>query len=172
MIDLSLKERRNLICNLITNQCKETQYGIINSLSCSYAVDAVLTQVQPYFIKSCKVDRRSYKLGYCHTISARKTYDGFLYAEGVAKSLDLKHEIYHSWNYNNKYGYIDFTFAEYANDYSYQGICIPTNILMKIAIEKKHRWGPIIPFLNSTQLNEVINYNKDLISKTENCNIL
>jgi hypothetical protein len=165
MNDLSLKETRNLICNLITNQSKETKCNVINSLSCSYAVDSVLTQVQPYFIKNCKVDRRSYKFGDCHRISSCKTYDGFLYVEGVAKSLASKHEIYHSWNYNNKHGYIDFTFAEITKDFSYQGICIPTNILMKIAIEKKYRWGPIIPFLNSFQLNEVINFNKHLISK-------
>ena len=85
-------------------------------------------------------------------------------------SLDLKDEYYHAWNYKKKQGCLDFTFAELSSNYTYQGVVIPSNILTDVARDKGGKWGPVVPYLNSAQLNEVINYNKSLIFKTEKCN--
>ncbi len=167
--DLSLKERRKLIRKLITYDGGKISEWV-DILMCSYAAATVLNKVQSNFIESCNVDRRSYKLGQCYGNSSEKIYEGFLYVEGIARSLDLKDKYYHAWNYKKKQGCLDFTFAELSSNYTYQGVVVPSNILTDVAMDNGGKWGPVIPYLNSAQLNEVINYNKSLIFKTEKCN--
>lgn len=170
MNKLSLNQTREMLCGVISNE--QAQNSSINSYLCSYAKDTLLNGVKPFQIQNLIVDNKPIKYGRCYGTAAEKSNHGYLYVEGYARKIDSGVYIYHAWNLSKSGSYVDFTFGDESENYSYRGVVIPDHLLWNISFNKGGIWGPIIPFLTDAEMQEVINYNNELnqIIKTEKCN--
>ena len=131
----------------------------INSLTCFYFNLINPINLNEIEINTCKVDRRKIKFGNCYGNSSNRLNENHLYVEGIATNKKTLHQVYHAWNINKNHTHIDYTFAEISDEFTYQGLIIPSKIVREVGYRKHGVWGPVIPFLNNEELKVVLSYN-------------
>ena len=133
----------------------------INSLTCFYFNLISPINLDEIEINTCKVDRRKIKFGNCYGNSSNRLNENHLYVEGISTNKKTLHQVYHAWNINKNHTHIDYTFAEISDEFTYQGLIIPSKIVREVGYRKHGVLGPVIPFLNNEELKVVLSNNNN-----------
>lgn len=89
--------------------------------------------------------------------SYSKVRDRFMYMEGyITHKDDPNHRIYHSWNLSPEGEHLDFSLPD-SQDYTYTGMLIPNDIVIKVVEKLGKKYLSILPFLTVTKVKNVNN---------------
>lgn len=132
----------------------------ISGIVCSHFFSSIQLQLTLQMVENSKANTRKFKIGNCYGNASVQLDNNHRYMEGVVTNKITGFQLYHAWNFDVAAGVpIDYTFGNSSEEYYYQGVIIPTEIVRNVGLRKGGLWGPILPYVTEEELEFIHQYN-------------